>query len=67
MGVTNGEFDAFMEVLGDVLHDFKVPMAYQQELASLITPLRGEIVSVNSSQVGTPLPSAFKPAPALVR
>jgi hemoglobin len=67
MDVTNGEFDAFMEVLGDVLHDFKVPMAYQQELASLITPLRGEIVSVNSSQVGTPLPSAFKPAPALVR
>jgi hemoglobin len=67
MGVTNGEFDAFMEVLGGVLDDFKVPKADQQELASLITPFRGEIVNVNSSQVGTPLPAAFKPAPALVR
>lgn len=67
MGVTNGEFDAFMEVLGDVLDDFKVPKACQQELASLISPFRGQIVNVKSSQVGTPLPATFKPAPALVR
>lgn len=66
MGVTNGEFDAFMEVLGGVLDDFKVPKDDQGELASLITPFREQIVEVNSNEVGTPLPSTFKPAPALV-
>ena len=65
MGVTNGEFDAFMEDLGAVLDGFKIGKAEQEEVLSLLWPLRTEIVEVDSSQVGTPLPSTFVPAPAL--
>jgi hemoglobin len=65
MGVTNGEFDAFMEDLVAVLDDFKVGKAEQDELLSLLQPMRDDIVEVNSSQVGTPLPPAFTPAPPL--
>jgi len=65
MGVTNGEFDAFMEDLVAVLDDFKVGKAEQDELLSLLRPMRTDIVEVDSSQAGTPLPSAFTPAPPL--
>jgi hemoglobin len=65
MGVTSGEFDAFMEDLVAVLDDFKVGKAEQDELLSLLRPMREDIVEVDSSQVGTPLPSAFAPAPPL--
>jgi hemoglobin len=65
MGVTNGEFDAFMEDLVAVLDDFKVGKAEQEELLNLLRPMREDIVEVDSSQVGTPLPSAFAPAPPL--
>jgi hemoglobin len=65
MGVTNGEFDAFMEDLAAVLDDFKVPKGDQEQLLNLLRPMRADIVEVNTSQVGTPLPSAFAPAPPL--
>jgi hemoglobin len=65
MGVTNGEFDAFMEDLVAILDDFKVGKAEQDELLGLLNSLRGQIVEVDSSQVGTPLPSTFVPAPPL--
>jgi hemoglobin len=65
MGVTSGEFDAFMEDLVATLDDFKVGEAEQDELLSNLMTMRGEIVEVDSSQVGTPLPSAFSAAPAL--
>jgi hemoglobin len=65
MGVTNGEFDAFMDDLVAVLDDFKVGKAEQDELLSLLRPMRADIVEVDSSQVATPLPSAFAPAPPL--
>ena len=65
MGVTGGEWDAFVEDVVAVLNDFKVGKAEQDELLSLLAPLRGEIVEVDSDQVGTPLPSAFMAAPAL--
>ena len=65
MGVTSGEFDAFMEDLAAVLDDFKVGKAEQEELLNLLRPMRADIVEVDSSQVGTPLPSAFAPAPPL--
>jgi hemoglobin len=65
MGVTNGEFDAFMEDLVAVLDDFKVGKAEQDQLLSLLRPMREDIVEVDSGQVGTPLPSAFAPAPPL--
>src|SRR5918995_7224294 len=56
MGVTNGEFDAFMEDLVATLDEFRVGEAEQDELVSMLRPFRGEIVEVDSSQVGTALP-----------
>ena len=65
MAVTNGEFRAFVDDVVAVLDDFKVGKAEQDELLNALAPLQGEIVEVDSSQVGTPLPSAFVPAPPL--
>ena len=65
MGVTSGEFQAFVEDVVAVLDEFKVGKAEQDELLNILAPLQGEIVEVDSDQVGTPLPSAFTPAPAL--
>jgi hemoglobin len=65
MGVTNGEFQAFVEDVVAVLDGFKVGKAEQDELLNILAPLQGEIVEVDSDQVGTPLPSAFVPAPPL--
>jgi hemoglobin len=65
MAVTNGEFRAFVGDVVAVLDDFKVGKAEQDELLKALAPLQGEIVEVDSGQVGTPLPSAFMPAPPL--
>ena len=65
MGVTNGEFQAFVEDVVAVLDGFNVGKAEQDELLNTLAPLQGEIVEVDSTQVGTLLPSSFIPAPAL--
>ena len=65
MGVTSGEWDAFMEDLVATLDAFHVGKAEQDELLSLLRPMREDIVETDSSQVATPLPSAFAPAPPL--
>ncbi|MFE9695049.1 group 1 truncated hemoglobin [Micromonospora sp. NPDC005806] len=65
MGVTSGEFDVFMEDLAATLDDFKVGKAEQDELLNILWPMKPEIVEVDSPQLGTPLPSAFVPGPAL--
>jgi hemoglobin len=65
MGVTSGEFDAFMEDLVATLNDFNVGKAEQDELLNNLRPMRADIVEVESPQVGTPLPSGFVPAPPL--
>jgi hemoglobin len=65
MGVTAGEFDAFVEDFVATLDDFKVGKSEQDELLSNLAPMRSDIVEVESSQVGTPLPSGFTPAPPL--
>jgi hemoglobin len=65
MGVASGEFDAFIEDLVATLNDFNVGKAEQDELLNDLRPMRAEIVGVDSPQVGTPLPSAFTPAPPL--
>jgi hemoglobin len=59
MGVTSGEWDAFMEDLVATLDEFNVGKAEQEELLSGLTPMRADIVEVESSAVGTPLPSTF--------
>lgn len=65
MGVTSGEFDAFIEDLVATLNEFNVAQADQDELLGLLKPMESEIVEVDSSQVGTPLPTEFHPAPPL--
>ena len=65
MGVTSGEWDAFIEDLVATLNDFNVGKAEQDELLNKLRPMRADIVQVESPQVGTPLPSAFVPAPPL--
>jgi hemoglobin len=65
MGVTSGEFDAFVEDFVATLNDFNVGKTEQDELLSDLAPMRGDIVEVDSPEVGTPLPAAFNPAPPL--
>jgi len=65
MGVTTGEFDAFMDDLVAILDDFKVGKDDQDQLLTMLRTMQAEIVERDSSQVGTPLPSAFVPAPPL--
>jgi hemoglobin len=65
MGVTSGEFQAFVDDVVATLNDFNVGKAEQDELLNILAPLQGEIVEADSGQTGTPLPSEFIPAPAL--
>jgi len=67
MGVTSGEFDALVGDLKSTLNQFKVRQTEQDELLGLLGPLKPDIVEVDSSQVGTPLPPSYQAAPALVR
>jgi hemoglobin len=67
MGVTNGEFDALVGDLVSTLNQFKVGKTEQGELLGLLGPLKPDIVEVDSSQVGTPLPPTYQAAPARVR
>ena len=67
MKVTNGEFDALVEDLVATLKQFKVPSREQNDLLAILGPLKADIVEVDSKEVGTPLPDAFRPAPALMR
>lgn len=65
MEVTVGEFDALVEDLVATLDGFDVPKPEQEELLALLAPLRSDIVEVESSETGTPLPADYHPAPAL--
>lgn len=65
MGVTAGEFDALVEDLVASINHFAVPQAEQEELLGLLGPMRGDIVEVESSETGTPLPDAYQPAAPL--
>jgi truncated hemoglobin YjbI len=65
MGVTAGEFDALVADLVETLNQFQVPSTEQQELLAILGSLRGDIVEVESSTTGTPLPERYKPAAPL--
>jgi hemoglobin len=65
MGVTAGEFDALVEDLVATLNQFNVPEAEQGSLLGILGPLRSDIVEVESSDTGTPLPDAYQNAPPL--
>ena len=67
MKVTSGEFDALVQDLVATLNQFKVGKKEQDEVLGVLGPLKTDIVEVESSEVGTPLPKTFQPAPALSR
>jgi hemoglobin len=64
MGVTEGEFNALVEDLVGALDKFNVPAAEKNELLGLLGPMKPEIVEINSTATGTPLPKKFKAAKA---
>jgi hemoglobin len=65
MGVTTGEFNALVENLVATLNKFGVGKAEQDELLGILGPLKSDIVEVESSATGTPLPDTYDAAPAL--
>jgi hemoglobin len=65
MQVTAGEFDALVEDLVATLNQFGVPAVSQGQLLGILGPLRGDIVEVESSATGAPLPETYQPAPPL--
>jgi hemoglobin len=65
MQVTAGEFDALVEDLVATLNKFGVSNASQTQLLAILGPLRGDIVEVESSATGTPLPETYQSAPPL--
>jgi hemoglobin len=67
MGVTSGEFDALVQDLVATFDHFKVGQKEQGEVLAVLGPLKSDIVELDSSQVGTPLPAAYQVAPALAR
>jgi hemoglobin len=65
MAVTGGEFDALVEDLVATLDRFSVPEAEKNELLGALGPMRADIVEVESSATGTPLPDGYRNAPPL--
>ena len=65
MGVTAGEFNALVEDLVATLTKFGVGKAEQDELLDILGPLKSDIVEVDSTETGTPLPDSYEAAPAL--
>jgi hemoglobin len=65
MSVTAGEFDALVADLVATLDKFGVPETEKSELLEALAPMRGDIVEVESSATGTPLPDAYRNAPPL--
>jgi hemoglobin len=65
MKVTEGEFNALVEDLVATLDKFNVPAKEKGEVLAALGPLKSQIVEVNGTATGTPLPADFKPAPPL--
>jgi len=65
MAVTSGEFNALVEDLVATLNHFKVGSKEKDELLGALGPMKGDIVEVDSNDVGTALPDTYRPAPAL--
>ena len=63
MLVTGGEFDALVADLVATLDKFNVPKAEQDELLSVLGPMRPDIVEIETSETGTALPASYENAP----
>jgi hemoglobin len=59
MKVTTREFDALVQDLVATLNHFKVGKSEQDEILDVLGPLQTDIVEVDFSQVGTPLPPSI--------
>jgi hemoglobin len=62
MAVTAGEFDALVEDLAATLDKFGVPKVEQDELLSVLGPMRPDIVEIETPATGTPLPATYENA-----
>jgi hemoglobin len=65
MAVTTGEFNALVEDLVATLKKFGVGKTEQDELLGILGPLKSDIVEVDSTATGTPLPNKYQSAPPL--
>lgn len=65
MAVTAGEFDALVADLVATLDQFGVGAAQKDQLLGALAPMRGDIVEVESSETGTPLPDSYRNAPPM--
>jgi hemoglobin len=65
MGVTTAEFNALVEDLVATLNKFGVGKREQDELLGILGPLKSDIVEIDSTATGTPLPESYEAAPAL--
>jgi hemoglobin len=65
MAVTAAEFDALVADLVETLDRFGVGEAEKSELLGALAPMRNDIVEVESSETGTPLPAGYRNAPPL--
>jgi hemoglobin len=65
MGVTTAEFNALVEDLVATLNKFGVGKREQDELLGILGPLKSDIVEIDSTTTGTPLPESYEAAPAL--
>ena len=65
MQVTAGEFEALVGDLVATLDQFHVPEAEKNELVGALAPMRSDIVEVETSATGTPLPDSYRNAPPL--
>ena len=64
MGVTSAEFNALVEDLVATLNKFGVGKREQDELLGILGPLKSDIVEIDSTATGTPLPESYEAAPA---
>jgi hemoglobin len=67
MAVTGGEFDALVGDLVATLDQFGVGEAEKAELLAALAPMRADIVEVETSETGTPLPDSYRSAPPLAK
>jgi hypothetical protein len=54
-----------MQHLDATLDELNIRKTDRDELVALITPMRDDIVEVESPQTGTPLPDSYQAAPPL--
>ena len=67
MAVTGGEFEALVGDLVATLDQFGVGEAEKAELLGALAPMRADIVEVETSETGTPLPDSYRNAPPLAK